>query len=423
MSKRLIVLILLVLLIGVNVSVAQEATEVPTEEAINPALAAQMAGLEQITQTLRGLKAKAPVEHRFPTRQQTIDYLKASYDREFPAEKFAQLKQFYVALGLLPADIDLQSVYLGLLDSQVAGYYDPDTKTMNVIEPDAASQGQPLSFTDQVIYVHEFTHALQDQYFDLNKLLSSEGEDQPDQALAVTSLVEGDATASMTLYMQAVETKNPFAVLSMLVDGAQTGNLTLPAGVPPILSDELLFPYTDGLDFILALNKSGGWDAINAAFRNPPTTSEQILHPEKYIAGEGAQTVTLADNSSALGNGWKSVWDSSVGEYYLRQSLAVELSASDAAKAAAGWGGDHLRVYRNGDQMASVLKIAWDTPDDERDFEYYYNQYANKHFSGNIDPFGCRQNSDGAVCVLVGDTATWVASAPTLAQANAVAGT
>ena len=66
-----------------------------------------------------------------------------------------------------------------------------------------ASQGQPLSFTDQITYVHEFTHALQDQYFDLNTLLSPQVEDNPDQALAVTSLVEGDATASMTLYMQA----------------------------------------------------------------------------------------------------------------------------------------------------------------------------------------------------------------------------
>src|SRR4051794_25817468 len=128
MSKCLIALAMFILLVGVNVSLAQDATPEPTQEVINPQLAAQMAGLEQITQTLRGLTAKSPVDHRFPTRQETIDYLKASYDRQFPAEKFTQLKLFYVALGLLPADIDLQSVYLGLLDSQVAGYYDPDTK-------------------------------------------------------------------------------------------------------------------------------------------------------------------------------------------------------------------------------------------------------------------------------------------------------
>ena len=141
MLKRLIVYYVAGTLIGVNVSFAQEATPEPTQEVISPQLAAQMAGLEQITQTLRGLTAKEPVEHRFPTRQQTIDYLKASYDREFPPEKFAELKSFYVALGLLPADIDLQSVYLGLLGSQVAGYYDPDTKTMNVLEPDAGLAG------------------------------------------------------------------------------------------------------------------------------------------------------------------------------------------------------------------------------------------------------------------------------------------
>jgi len=405
MSKRLISIIALVLLIGVNVSLAQDATPEPTEEIISPQLAQQMAGLEQITQTLRGLTAKSPVEHRFPTRQQTIDYLKASYDREFPPEKFAELKSFYVALDLLPADIDLQSVYLGLLGSQVAGYYDPETKTMNVLEPDAESQGKPLSFTDQITYVHEFTHALQDQYFDLNKLLPSELENDPDQSLAVTSLVEGDATASMTLYMQAVEAKNPFAVLGMLVQGAQAGNLTLPEGVPPILTDELLFPYTEGLNFILALNTSGGWDAINAAFATPPTTTEQILHPEKYLAGEGAQTVVLNDMSTALGDGWTNEWDSSVGEYYLRQALAVQLNASEAAKAAAGWGGDHLRVYTNGDQIASVLRLSWDGFPESKEFHDYYVEYGDKRFGGSADAEGCWQNSSG--CALPAEYHRW----------------
>jgi hypothetical protein len=332
------------------------------------------------------------------------------------------LKLFYVALGLLPADIDLQGVYLGLLDSQVAGYYDPDTKTMNVIEPDAASQGQPMSFTDQITYVHEFTHALQDQYFDLNALLSPEIENDPDQSLAVTSLVEGDATASMTLYMQAVEAKNPFAVLGMLVEGVQAGNLTLPAGVPPILTDELLFPYTEGLDFILALNKSGGWDAINAAFKKPPTTSEQILHPDKYIAGEGAQEIVLPDESATLGEGWKSAWDSSVGEYYLRQSLAVQLNASEAAKAAAGWGGDHLRVYQNGDQIASMLRVTWDTLADKDEFENFYAQYADQRFSVKADADDCWQGPDSVACLLPLDSGTLIVTAPTIAQVKALAG-
>ncbi|MEO8393577.1 MAG: hypothetical protein ABI700_11360 [Chloroflexota bacterium] len=420
MLKRLIFVILLVLL-GVNVSLAQDATPEPTEEIISPALAQQMAGLEQITQTLRGLTAKSPVEHRFPTRQQTIDYLKASYDREFPPEKFAELKSFYVALDLLPADIDLQSVYLGLLGSQVAGYYDPETKTMNVLEPDAASQGKPLSFTDQITYIHEFTHALQDQYFDLNALLPPELENDPDRGLAVTSLVEGDATASMTLYMQAVEAKNPFAVLGMLVQGAQAGNLTLPEGVPPILTDELLFPYTEGLNFILALNTSGGWDAINAAFKNPPTTTEQILHPDKYLAGEDAQTVVLNDMSAVLGDGWTNEWDSSVGEYYLRQMLGVQLNTSEASKAAAGWGGDHLRVYTNGDQIASTLKITWDTPAEQSEFERLYEQYGLKRFGSAVYANGCWQNSSSAVCLVSDSSGDLIVTAPTLAQATAVA--
>ena len=124
----------------------------------------------------------------------------------------------------------------------------------------------------------------------------------------------------------------------MLVEGVQAGNLTLPAGVPPILTDELLFPYTEGLDFILALNKSGGWAKINAAFSDPPTTSEQILHPDKYLTGEGAHTVTLPDGSAALGDGWTDEWDSSVGEFYLRADARRSVERERGSAGGSGLG-------------------------------------------------------------------------------------
>ncbi len=418
MLKRWIVIGLLLVLVGVNVTVAQEATE----QVISPTLTDQMASLEQITETLRGLTAKTPVDHQFPTRQETIDYLRSSYDREFPPAQFERLKQFYVALGLLPADIDLRGVYLKLLDSQVAGFYDPDTKTMNVIPMSGNDPGSTLSFAEQITYVHEFTHALQDQYFDLNKLESPAVEALPDRSLAVTSLVEGDATATMTLYTQEVEARNPLAALSMLVEGLQAGNLFLPPGIPSILVNELLFPYEDGMNFIIALYKSGGWDAINAAFENPPTTSEQILHPEKYIAGEGAQEVTLDDQSAALGDGWTNVWNTPVGEYYLRASLATEI---DKRAGDAGGGGlgrrrpAHLPERRSARLGAAPALGHAQRPEE---FEDAYAAFGDKRFGSSADANGCWHDADAALCRIIGDTTTQVASAPTIAQAMALNG-
>ncbi len=248
MWKRAMIVGLLVLLIGVNVSAAQESTASPTP-AFSPALAAQMSELEQITSKLRGLSIEHQIGHDFPTRQQTIDYLRADYDKNMTPEQIDQEQAFYVALGLLPASIDLKSVYLNLLDSQVAGFYDPATKVMNVIPLNGEALGDTLSFTEQIIYTHEFTHALQDQHFNLTGLLSAEQDTQtPDRALAITSLVEGDATAIMTVYEQAAVQKNPLLALQMLAEGLQAGNLFLPSDVPPALVNELTFPLHPGAE-------------------------------------------------------------------------------------------------------------------------------------------------------------------------------
>ncbi len=428
MKRRWIVIGLVLLLVALNINViaAQDVTDQATAEAtaqaIPASLAQQMASLEQITQQLRGLKAKNEIAHAFPTRQQTIAYLQASYDREFPQAKFDQLKEFYVALGLLPANIDLRTVYLSLLDSQVAGFYDPNTKTMNVIPVVGNSVGGTLSFTEQIIYVHEFTHALQDQYFDLNKLESSEVEAIPDESLAVTSLVEGDATSVMTVYAQDVETKNPLAAFSLLAEGLQAGDLTLPPGMPPALVNELLFPYEQGLDFVAALYKHGGWDAVNAAFRNPPTTSEQIMHPDKYIAGEGAQTVTLSDQTAALGSDWGQEWDIPLGEFYLQEYLATEIPQDAATKAAAGWGGDHFRVYydKTDNQVASALKLSWDTGTDHTEFDTAFAHYGLKRFGKAVDADSCWSDASSAICLVPMGSEDLIVSAPTLAQAKAL---
>src|SRR5690606_21462258 len=186
-----------------------------------------MVALEDITRQLRELDGE-PVERAFPTREETIAYLRETIDQQLPLDEADRYRDFYVALGLLEPAIDLRDVYLSLLSAQVAGFYDTDTQVMNVL-PAQGELASELSLLEQIIYVHEYTHALQDQFFGLEQYLDDEEVvKHPDRALAAVALVEGDASAVMNVFAQEVITRNPLAVFQILGQGLQAGNLFLP---------------------------------------------------------------------------------------------------------------------------------------------------------------------------------------------------
>jgi hypothetical protein len=410
-------LLLLLLCLMLTLPVAAQ------EDVINPDLLAEMEALETATRQIRELDGVA-VERAFPTREETIAYLQNLFDEELPIEDAERYQNFYVALGLLEPDVDLREVYLSLLSAQVAGFYDTDTQVMNVI-PTSGALTDSLSFTEEIIYVHEFTHALQDQFFGLDSLMEAdEIADHPDRALAVTALVEGDASAVMNVYTQEIVSRNPLAAFQLLGEGLRAGNLTLPAGTPAILGRELLFPYEGGMVFVTALFQvNNDWDTVNAAFDNPPTTSEQILHPEKYVAGEAGVDVTLPDASAALGDGWTQEWDTVLGEWYLREHLATQLPRNDANAAAAGWGGDRLHIYAQAETgaLAWVTRLVWDTPEDQAEFEAAYTTFGDEAYGAAAEN-GCWSDADSVLCIQPDGGATVIAQGPTLTEAQALLG-
>lgn len=393
------------------------------QDDISPDLEAEMRALEDATRQIRELDGEA-VERAFPTREETIQYLTDLFDEQLPIDEAARYHDFYVALGLLDPSIDLREVYLTLLGAQVAGYYDSDTRIMNVI-PVSGEMTDDLSITEQIIYVHELTHALQDQFFGLDALLEDEATaDHPDRTLAMTSLVEGDASAVMNVYTQEIVSRNPLAAFQLLGEGLQAGNLTLPPGTPQILARELVFPYEAGMIFVTALFQvNDDWDTVNAAFASPPTTSEQILHPQKFIDGEGAVDVESDDLSAALGDGWTMTWDTTLGEWYLREHLATELPRAEAYSAAAGWGGDRFHVYTlpDKDQLAFSLQLVWDTPAEQSEFEKAYISFGDARYETTAEN-GCWSDVASALCLVADENGTRVGQAPTLEAAQLLAG-
>jgi hypothetical protein len=415
MMRRPLLVIVLVLMAALA-----GAAHTQPEISLPPELNAQMDRLVSITESLRGLPTRTPVSRAFPTREETIAFLTDLYQVELPDDEADRHLRLYVALGLLPRDLDLRAVYLELLGQQVAGFYDTTTQVMNVIPLRGAAVGASLSLLEETIFVHEYTHALQDQHFGLNALIDETGGESPDAALARLSLIEGDATAVMQVYLQQVIERSPLAALALLAEGAQVGALALPPGIPEILATELLFPYEAGLNFVVTLFETGGWDAVNAAYASPPATTEQILQPRKYLTGEGALPVTLPDYLTVLGPDWTPRWDTTLGQFYIREFLAAHLPANQAAAAAQGWGGDRFVLYSRGADSVWALRLRWDTPSEQTEFTAALQEYLQARF-GSPSALGCWSSIEETLCVDGGEAiGTLIVGAPDRALAQAL---
>jgi hypothetical protein len=314
---------------------------------------------------LRGLHPKAPVSPTLLDDAGIKKLVADSFKKDNPADLMAANERIMKAFGLLPQDASLTDLCVSLLGSQVAGLYSPDDKKLYVV-----SKSGNLGATEKVTFSHEFTHALQDQNFDLGSLKLDE-VGQGDRSFARLSLVEGDATLTMSKW----EVQNlSQAELGQMISGASTDeSLKVLMAMPPILRESLLFPYTVGLNFVSGLQGSGGLDAVNAAFSHPPNSTEQIIHPAKYASGEQPVAVDLPpDLAARLGTGWKVGLQDTFGEFqmqvWLKQDTTVP--AATAIDAAAGWGGDRVAVANgpNG-TWGVVLRTSWDTAADAAAFE------------------------------------------------------
>ena len=403
---------------------------------ISPALVEQLDTIEAQTAELRGLNALQPVTRLFPSRQEVIDFVTADINEQLNQQIAFEELQFYRAFDFVDAPLDLLDVYINLLGSQVAGFYDPDTQEMNVLLISGDTLGDDLPLLESITYSHEFVHALQDQHFDLAAFFTDFAEQQevenPDEIIARQSLVEGDATLVMQDYTLQAVMDNPLGALALL-DPDLLASAEIPAGTPFILEAELTFPYLTGMEFVLALRDAGGWDLVDAAYTdNPPASTEHILHPERYLAGDAPLSVTVASGLDVLGDGWQFLLERTLGEFYLRQYLGTQLGRGVLNAAATGWGGDRYQLYYNdaNDERAWILHLVMDTPEDSAEFESTFGQFASLRSGGTV----ANESPAGMACALNavqetlcytsdGGNGLYIAFAPSMEDAAALINT
>jgi len=369
----------------------------PSAPASPADLSATYARIESDVRAIRGLEAKKPVD---PVVLDDAGIKKITADgfkKDNPQAIVDANERLLKGLGLLPADASLGDLYVKMLGDQVAGLYSPDDKQLYVV-----SRSGKLGPTEKTTFAHEYTHALQDQNFDLSSLkLDEVGEG--DRGTAGLALVEGDATLVMTLWQ--IQHLNQSELLQLLGESLNPEVTASMNAMPKFLQESLLFPYTAGLQFVQTLQMTGGWDAVNGAFRNPPASTEQVLHPEKYTAHEAPVDVTLpADLPAKMGQGWTKGLEDTLGEFQLKlwlDQVSGDAGAPSPDQAAAGWGGDRVMLLDGPDGARAIaLKTAWDTPDDAVEFTEAAKAVVNHIGNGSVVP-----GSDGkTVTVLLGSS-------------------
>ena len=180
---------------------------------------------------------------------------------------------------------------------------------------------------------------------------------------AAIALVEGNATFFMLRWARTFLTVAEQVQVGVEAAAQDTST----EGVPPFVARLQAWPYDQGMRFIGALEARGGLDEVDEAFVDLPTSTEQIIHPERY-PNDAPTPVDVPDLSRELGPGWEDLDVMSIGEAWLQIALGLRLDGSQADAAAAGWDGGTYRAWSNGTDTAVELSTAWDSARDAEEF-------------------------------------------------------
>lgn len=343
---------------GESSPTAQDDAE-PTQADIDPDLAEEIDEIERQTVDVRGLELLEDVPIAVISREQLRENLIEDVTDEYSqAEADQDTQELWLLRLIEDPDLDLYAFQLDLLSEQVLGYYDPEMDEMFIV-----SDEDGLSPLAEFTLSHELVHSIQDQHYDLMEVRFYDQGDNDRDAAAV-ALIEGDAE---TAQMQYIETMDPQDLLELLTEAGSLSSEVVDSA-PPYLRESLYFPYEAGIEFVQTFYADGGFDAVNELFSDPPTSTEQILHPEKY-SGErdDPQEVDLSVLTDALSGGWEDLDTDSLGEFDLSVMLR-ENGAPDYEAAAAGWDGGRYVYYESDASALMAVKTVWDSPEDATEF-------------------------------------------------------
>lgn len=321
------------------------ATETPDTSTVD--------GVATALEDVRGLSFQEMPQPRYLSAAQMADEVREEFFEGYPAQDAEHDQRALGLLGAIPPDMDLRTTLSQFLGEQVRGFYDPENGEL-VVE----GSGTQLDPVGKVTLAHELDHALTDQVLGI-PLDEPPGPGEEDGALAVRALAEGDATLAMSMFAsRALSYEEQVSVnFSSFPD---QGSVTEIAQVPHYLARTILFPYLEGLLFVCQLQVKGGWEAVDRAYHDPPTTSAQILFPDRYQAGEDA--VDPRD-PGGLASPWVRADVTAVGAadlLFLFEAPGGDPGngLADPLDLAAAWAGGEMHLWTRGQRSALGVALA-----------------------------------------------------------------
>ena len=350
-----------------------------------------------------GLPIKSPVKRQLTTRTAVEKYLKEKFDDDEDAKRMQRSEIVLKKFGLLDRDFDLKPFLLILLKEQIAAYYDPKEKMINMLDWVSVDDQKP-------VLAHELTHALQDQHVNLEKwsdqtppdVSRTSAEDSDHLAkdeidTARDAVTEGQATAVMAdsilkpLGKSLVGDPEVVEILKQRMAGSEDSPVL--ARAPLLLSESLLFPYREGLSFEQDLWMDRGQvAAFTGALDRPPSSTWEIMNPREYEQGHVPSVPYLPDIHPLLDAAYRPYDIGQVGEldvHILANLFGGEKAARDLTPAWDGglyWAGQRLNATPA--EQATTKSIAffylsvWKNEKSAQAFANLYAEELGRKYSG-----------------------------------------
>jgi hypothetical protein len=341
------------------------------------------------------LPIKREVKRQLVSRDEVEAYVTRHTSEDEDAKRLRRSELVLKKFGLLPRDFDLGKFLVALLKEQVAGYYDPKTRTVNLLDWLGVDQQKP-------VLAHELTHALQDQSFNLEKYMKPPeadlsrkkeitAQDIENDEVSTTrqAVVEGQAMVVLVDYMlepMGLSLKDSPQVVQSLKDGMLVGTADAVQfrNAPIYMKEALTFPYRYGIDFIADLLIKGGKEkAFAELFRNPPRTTRQIMEPQTYLSGEHLEPMNVPDFRQVFKN-YERFDVGSVGEFDVAVLVDQYAGAQISNRLYPHWRGGYYYAVRSKGNPAAPLGLLyasrWSSPEKASNFAAIYASAISKRY-------------------------------------------
>ena len=342
--------------------------------AVTPAVAeTTIDDLKNKVVELGKLSFKRDVPVRYFSQTQLKEYLDKLFENDYPGDQAEREAAFMFMMGFTDKPVSLKPLRKKIILENAGGLYNEKTKELMAIE-----EYRQIETINSLALVHELRHAVQDQYVDVAALLG-DYSDYDDRRLAALAAIEGDASLVMIKYFgfdpEVIASAFDSETLLSFSNVPGVGSLL---SAPEIIRYQLLMPYLDGLRFSAAVFAKKGHDGLNRVLRLPPQSSEQILHPEKYLNHEKPEPVQIDYRPPELAP----YHDGVVGEYYLNVLLK---SGSGVGDPASGWGGDHFWIFRDPTSWVLLWESSWDSDAEAARFYADFRRFLENRFGLNFE--------------------------------------